>query len=374
MSQENELEEVQPTAEEQEAALIDAVGEAVDEATPGLHEEDDDDDATNDDAGVSDAVGEGDDGAEGESGDDDSSDVDDASGADEADADGDDNAEDEDTDGADETAADDGETETPDADAEVDHINDAIPEGTNEKTAARIQGLIDIAKEQTDRAAQGDEIIAAITNTGADPEQFSNTIGFLSMYNSTDAAQRKQALEVARGVVRELSIELGEGTQDLLAEHEDLQAEVEAGTLDQARAVEIATSRAAETLRKSRAEAANTKTAAEKTAADNLKAGRTALTTFENTVKADPDYARLYPTFTAMLQPQLRNLHVSQWGEAAQTLFTELKAQIPATPAPAPKGPKRQPLRPKQGAGGSGDKGAEPTSALDALDSALAEG
>ena len=90
---------------------------------------------------------------------------------------------------------------TAEAAKEVDPVNDPIPESTNAKTATRIKSLIDIAKDTTHRAEQADEIVQRIADTGADPKQYANTLGFLALYNSADPAQRKQALADRKSVV-----------------------------------------------------------------------------------------------------------------------------------------------------------------------------
>ncbi len=258
-------------------------------------------------------------------------------------------------------------------DGDVDPINDPIPESTNEKTAARIKSLIEMARDNTAGTAERDEIMEQINSTGTDPEQYANTLGFLRLYNSTDPTQRKQALEAARGVVRELSIELGEGSADLLAEHDDLRAEIEAGTLTEDRAIEIATSRAKTALDGARATAAQGKKDTDAQTAANVKIGKTQLNEAEAELNAaDKDYAALRPTFIAMLRPVLRNTHPTEYGATARQLYAELKKTVKLPEEkPTPKPPANTPLRPKQGAGGGDDMKGEPKSAIAAMDEAL---
>ncbi len=387
MSTENENEVVETEETEvDESGLLDAISEGIDEVSPHI-EDDDDDDAQKpaDDAGTTEGESEPEGEADNEPTDDEPAD---GSGTEDGAAEGDgDGDSDESDDGSDGDGEGEGEGDAvsgkpegePDGDenaddaTEPDHINDPIAEGTNEKTAERIKGLIDIAKEQTARAEQGDEVIAAITGVGCDPEQFTNTLGFLQLYNSKDPVQRKQALEVARGVVHELSIELGEGSADLLAKHDDLAAEVEEGTLTQKRAVEIATQRERQALQTSRTEHQQQKDDDEAEGNRLMQLGKDQLTAFENENKSDPAYEALYPTFRGILADTLKGgVHPDRWKETAQRIYNRLKANYTPAPTPDPVPPKKQPRRAKQVAGGGGGgKKPEPQSAVEAVNDAL---
>lgn len=385
MSKENESNQSTENTEVEldESAMLDAMDEGIAEVSPepeGTDDGDNTDDDTGTDAGNSEEPeGEGtsDEADAGDTGDGDTNEAD-ADSGDSADSDAEDDSGDGDGEGegdGDEVSgkSKDQSDDESDQATEPDHINDPIPESTNDKTKARITGLIDIAKQQTTRGDQGQEIIDAITHTGADPEQFTNTLGFLQLYNSKDPKSRAQALEVARGVVHELSVELGQGSPDLLAQHDDLQAEVEEGKLTEKRAIEIATNRARTKLQNSRAEA--TQTQEDQTRETNrlIQTGKDQLTAFENTVKTDPAYTVLYPTFRGILATTLHGTDPNTWGATAKSVYENLKAgYTPAavTPDPKPK-PTKQPLRAKQGAGGSGSQGKEPSSGVEAVSAAL---
>ncbi len=362
---------------ENDAALLEVVSDAVDEQTIP---EDEDDDASanatdeNNDADETEETesGAGDDGTDETDG----NEEDETDGESENEGDETDDGEDEGTDGGngDEEDADGEGDDASEGDAaagEVDPLNDPIPESTNEKTATRIQSLIGTVKEQNSLIDERNEIVEAIVETGSTPEQYTQTLGFLTMYNSNDPAQRKQALAVVRGMERELAVELGEAGDTVLANHKDLQDEVEAGTLDQARAVELATNREQKVLSDQRAaktkeddDAADASTKAQKEGRDNL-------TAFETTAKADPRYAELYPALTATLRATLGTMHPSQWGVKAAEVYAALKANTPAVvekPTPVPKTPLRANKR-----GGNSNKETEPKNAEDALSRALDE-
>ncbi len=255
---------------------------------------------------------------------------------------------------------------------ELDPLNDPIPESTNEKTAERIKSLIGLVKSSNESVGQRDEILEQITQTGTDADQYANTLGFLKLYNSKDTGERKQALAVARGLVKELALELGEGsTVTKLTDHEDLVGEVEAGTLSEARALEIAATREADKMRAAKDEATATANATESTTQQNLATGKSQLDVFETLASKDENYAAIRPQFIKLLGPVLKRTHPTEWGIAAQEVYEQIKSFTPAaTPKPKPK-PKNEPLRPKQGAGSS-DTTSDEDTALGAVDAALA--
>ena len=352
--------------------VLSAMDEGIAEVSPHLEPEEDDTDGADDDAGTAAEEPEPD-------GEADTDEADEGAAADEDGEAAEDDADSEETDSDDSSDPDkkdaEGDAEGEDAAAvgdEPDHINDPIPESTNEKTAERIKSLIEIAKQQTARGDQGDEIVATITATGADPEQFTNTLGFLAMYNSQDPEQRRKALEVARGVVQELSIELGEGSADLVSKHADLQARVEEGTLSEADAVELATVREQKALREQREAHARTTGESKKAADDAVAAGKQALSAYGASMADDPTYQALYPQYVPLLRKALRYAHPSDYGNVAKDVYEELAANFTPAPKPAPK-PTKQPLRAKGGAGGSSgtEKDAEPKSAIEAMEAAL---
>lgn len=377
--QATELENKDESEENTEASLYDAVSSAIDEVTPQESPDEDDDDNAGDDSTDSD----------------DESDVsasgDDAT-ADEAD-DAEESEEGSETD--EDEPADDGETdETESGDAtegkddkdgteseegddsteESDPINDPIPESTNEKTKARIESLIGIIKEKDAAESQRDEIVDIITSTGADADQYAATLGFLKLYNSTNTEERKQALGIARGLVKELALELNEGATVVnLDDHADLLAEIEAGTLTEARAKEIAANRDAETLRTAKQQAATTKQETESQTKANVRKGVQQLDEFETAMRANPDenYNDIRPAFISILRPVLKRTHPSEWGATARDIYSQVKTMRPAQPRAKP-APKNRPLRPKgSGGAGSSSKATEASTALEALDSAL---
>jgi hypothetical protein len=350
---------------ESEDTLFDAIDEAIVEVSPHLGESNDDD--TSNDAAADATSGEA---AEGDGDKDEVNDTVDVDG--DADKDSGDNT---DTDGADKEGDKTSEGEDGDksadaeSDATPDHLNDPVPDTLKKETQERIQSLITTAKEQTTRAEQGDQIVSAITDSGADPDQFTNTLGFLTLYNSKDPSKRAEALKIVRGIVNELSIDLGEGSVELLTSHEDLQAQVEAGTLDEKLAIELATAREQKTLNTSRATHAQETKNADSEVTQLLAQGKQDLVDFEASVKAEPEYAALYSTLASVLQTTLRTVHPSQYGDVAREVYARLKANYVAPVAAI--APAKTPLRATASAGGSSSQKQEAGSALEAMDAAI---
>jgi len=393
MGTENETPEVEGQENEtefSEAGLLDAVSEAMDEVTIAPDGENDanesgsENDEPNDNGDAADAAGVVSEDEPKESGNDDSGNEEESQGRSETDEEGgSESGEDTGEAGGDDPAAaddpnagkDKGDASTDDGDP----LNDPVPESLNESTQKRIHSLIDIAKERTTEAEQGQEIISAVVDAGADPDQFANTLGFLKLYNSSDEVDRKAALKAARGVVRELSLELGEGANvvDLTA-HPDLVAEVEANQLTEERALEIASQRELQTLNTDRSNyTAEQRKSQEQTQA-NITVGKTQLNTFEQTMRAADAtaYDAIRPHFIRVLGPVLRRTHPSEWGAVAKETYEAFGKFVPAPatePKPKPKVPPEgeRPLRPKGQGGGSNNKESEPKSALEAMNRGL---
>ena len=283
---------------------------------------------------------------------------------DEADA-GDGDSESGDESGDDEDAGD-------ESDAGADHLNDPIPEGTNKRTAQRIQSLISDVKELSTAREERDAIMQAIERTQSTPDQYAGALTVLKLYNSDSAEDKAQCLEIIRGMERDLAIELGQGQNHVkLSDYPDLNSEVEAGTLSEERAMELAAVRERDKHITTKKQQRDEQTQGQRQTQELVDAGKKALNDLGQELTADPAYAQLYPQFTALLQTTLRHVHPSEWGEVARDTYSKLKAAIPANTNnnPQPK-PKNQPLRPKSGSSSSNKK-SEAASALDALDGAL---
>lgn len=373
--------------DEDDAGLADAVSDAVDEVTYHEKIEGEEDDGAADDAGGSADSGDepevSDDRDEGSDADRDEEDpekggeadeeADESEGADDGEA-GDDSAEKGDEEGDDEESGDDG------AD-EPDHLNDPIPEGTNERTRQRIQSLIGDVKELSTARDERNAIMEAITETRATPDQYAGALTVLKLYNSDSIEDKRQALQIIQNMERDLAFDVGEGQRHVkLTDYPDLQAEVEAGTLSEERAAEIAAVRERDKRAQEKRQLQDQQRSGQQQTQELVQQGKSDLNALGQELMADPDYKRLYPQFVQLLNPTLRRVNPAEWKETARDMFNQLKAANPAPqPSPTPntgdrqRGGKRgQPLRPKSGTG-SGGKKSQVGSAVEAIDNALGE-
>lgn len=349
-----------------EPTLFDAVSDAIDEETIGLDASADDDAPTGDEGDVTPAK-EGDATPAKEGGDENKETPTDESGdgepkADEpADGEGDGAAKDgdkEDLPGADKSGDADG-ADTDGADGETtDHVNDPIPEGLAEKTQERIRSLAERVKVAeagvTERASDLDEMIGMVQDTGASGEQYGQMLTFMKLFNSNDVVEQRQAFQVMQSTLSELAIKLGEPVPgvDLLAEHADLQRELEAGTISAERANEVAVSRGREKAAAARtvSDSAQATSQAEIEAA--IVTGKTELAAFEQTkITTDPQWAAKKAILVPALRSIMRQISPTQWKTTFEQAYNELN--LPAVTAPVvPATPKTPtPLRPKTPAG-----------------------
>lgn len=264
---------------------------------------------------------------------------------------------------------------------EGDHVNDPIPEGTNERTASRIQSLISDVKELSIARDERDEILSAIERVGATPDQYAGALTVIGLFNSDSVDDKRQALEIIRGMERDLALQTGDARNHIkLSDYPDLEAEVEAGQLTEERALELANVRATEQHRKTLNEQRTQQQNEQQESQQAVERGKQELNKLGGELRNDPAYTVLYPQFTSILNATLRRLPAAEWRDAAAEVWQQLKAANPdagkTAPAAQPPSGKRKaegdntPLRPKSGSS-SGNKQSEASSALEAMDEAL---
>lgn len=259
----------------------------------------------------------------------------------------------------------------------ADPVNDPIPKELNRKTQERIRTLVDTVKKADEKVAKAvddrDYLLNRIQLSTATPEQYNQTLEIVRQMNSNDPAEQKKALEQIQATAAELAKRLGVVLPgvDVLSQHPELKAEVEAGHISRARAEEMAAMRNAQTYaaqtREQQAAVGREETA--RVAAVSL--AKTALNTLENQLRgADPNYEAKKEILTKTLQSLFKELHPSKWATAFQNAYNALPASAVA-PRPAPRSvaPANQPLRAKQASGGQVRAA---SSALEAMNGALA--
>lgn len=263
--------------------------------------------------------------------------------------------------------------------APKDHINDPLDPRLKESTRERITGLINVVKEQTTRAetaeAQFNEVIGYIQDAGATPAQYGQALDYIKAVNSGDMNQIEKAFAFMEGEYRALARMLGREAPgvDYLAGHADLQAEVTAGKITQARAKEIAVARDAQAHGRAVNQQQQQQQQTQEQRAAVLTQGRNELNTLGAQLRAanPAEYAAKSKVLTAALKGTFASLDPRQWAAAYKRAYDNLvlPAAAPA-PAPAKKSnlPKNQPLRGQNPAGG---QASAPKSMFDAINAAV---
>jgi hypothetical protein len=254
-----------------------------------------------------------------------------------------------------------------------DPINDPIPENLKKDTSERIRSLIDTTKTVTaerDRIQTDfDYLIKGVESTGATPEQYGETLSWLSLFNSKDPVQQEKALELVENVAERLSTLLGKErvVGDPLSAHADLKDAVAKGQITAQYAKEIARTRNGQQFR---TELTTNATQAQQQQQEFEQAkhtARTDLSALEQTLMAsDPQYEQKKAILVPVLKPIFASMNPKEWKAKFQEAYKGLNI---TAPKPTVKTPVQQPLRAgKQPAGGQTK---EPGSMLEAISGAL---
>lgn len=189
-------------------------------------------------------------------------------------------------------------------------------------------------------------VMDMMVDTGATNEQFTQTFDYLGLVhraNKGDRAAAQQAFEMVGREYAELAKALGKeipGVHDPLAEHADLQADVEAGAITRERALELAEGRRIAALQgqaRSQQQEEAQRAASQQQA---IEGGRAALNDLERgLVAADPTYAAKREAFYARVREICRDFPPAQWAAAAKLAYDGIAAPAPAKPAPGPMRP-----------------------------------
>lgn len=268
---------------------------------------------------------------------------------------------------------------------EPDALNDPLPEGLNAKTTQRIRTLIDRTRSAEENAQKFEQdfdyLVKGVQSTGASPEQYGQTLSWLSLFNSRDPTKQKQALDLIEDTADQLATLLGveRRSSDPLRGHPDLLEAIQKGTTSRQFALEVARNRNQAAFRQQINTTATEQQQAEQRAAQEKDSARQELNTLEERLMAsDPQYeqklARIMPT----LKVVMAQIPPSKWREAFQRAYDQVR--IAPRPVPQQRTPVRrpgnQPLRAGKNPSGTGAAGAaggaQPKSALDAVNAALA--
>lgn len=223
------------------------------------------------------------------------------------------------------------------------------------REAMKAAGIEDVARlpELVQRSKVGEDMVQMVVETGASPEQYGMALDYLGLIGKAqqgDLVAAEKAYEVMGKEYAALAKMLGKeapGIHDPLANHQDLRAEVEAGDLPRARAVEIAgqRDRAAYTgsVERQRTESQHAAEQAE-------QQGVQWLNTFDAQMsREDPAYAAKRPALDEAVRQIRQQYHPSEWAQRTALAYariqTPVAAAAPAAPA-APAQPRPGPMRP----------------------------
>jgi hypothetical protein len=262
-----------------------------------------------------------------------------------------------------------------------DPLTAPIPNALKRETKERIHTLIDRTKTAEaaleTATAERNELITAITETGASPEQYAGVLDYLTLVNSGD---RNKLIQAANFMIRELSALSRVGGFRIpgvtsYSGHKDLEDAVAAGKIAPELAEELAAGRAAQAHQgKIGAAQQQASEAKRKYEAADL-AARQEMNTMEAAFRKDPLYNEKRPIILELLNEMIRGdakqgippLHPSKWPAAYKKIYNTLPKTLGGMKptAPASKIPANQPLRTQQPAGAQKQ---EPKSVAEALE------
>lgn len=261
-----------------------------------------------------------------------------------------------------------------------DPINAPIPKYLKATTQERMTKLVGIAKDLTAKHAAAqrdrDEIVGMIVDTGANAAQYTQALQYLKMVNSGDPQQIKAAIGVMQAELAALSRMSGTPVAgvDLLADHPDLKAAVDAKQITRELADEIAAGREHRNVQAQNSRAVQQNN--EQAQAEH-NAGVQALNQIgAELAKSDPNYRVKAQAVLAQIGDQMKQLRPSQWAQTFLVAYSTYKPPVaPRAAAPparkVPVVPKNQPLR---GNNPSGGQQKAPGSLEDAINMGIAAG
>lgn len=223
------------------------------------------------------------------------------------------------------------------------------------REAMKAAGIEDVASlpDLVRRSKVGEDMVQMVVETGANSEQYGMALDYLALISKAgqgDMVAAEKAYTTMASEMAVLAKMLGKevpGVHDPLANHQDLRAEVEAGDLPRARAIEIAgqRDRAAYTgsVERQRSESQQAAEQAE-------QQGVQWLNTFDAQMsREDPAYAAKRPALDEAVRQIREQYHPSEWAQRTALAYARIQAPVaavaPAAPA-APAQPRPGPMRP----------------------------
>uniref|UniRef100_UPI0028AAD300 hypothetical protein n=1 Tax=Stenotrophomonas indicatrix TaxID=2045451 RepID=UPI0028AAD300 len=241
------------------------------------------------------------------------------------------------------------------------------------RDALKAAGIEDVAKlpELVQRSKVGEDMVQMVVETGMTSDQYGMLLdygGLIARAASGDLKAASDAFDMITKEIAPLAKMLGRevpGMHDPLANHKDLAAEVEAGDLPRARAIEIAGQRdRAEytgTVQRHQQETQQAAEQAKQKGIDWLKRFDAEM------AQEDPSYAAKRPQLSDAVRQIREQFHPSEWAQRTALAYARIQAPVAVAAAPAapaqPATPRPGPMRP------SGPRPAmDPTSFASPLD------
>jgi hypothetical protein len=254
---------------------------------------------------------------------------------------------------------------------------EALEEGTPERTKQRFEAVKakydQLTVERDAIRSEADQWVSAITETGTNPEQFANSLSYLTLVNSKDPADLEKAYNFMQGELQELGKTLGKAApgHNPLDEHPDLKTKVEDGMLDEDAALEVARARATTKLIES-TRAAERNVLNEKNEVSNA---------LEDVRQLGFSLKSSDPNFEAkakMLAPIIESVvssgtPPSRWKSMIEATYAKIPEPFAVGPT-TPRSTAPNPIRPTGTSPASGQMDKEPGSALEAINAALERG
>lgn len=220
------------------------------------------------------------------------------------------------------------------------------------RDALKAAGIEDVAKlpDVVKRAEAGDFLFDEISKTGTSPEQYGMALDYLTLIAKAgqgDTTAGEQAWQYMSKEIAVLAKMLGKevpGVHDPLANHKDLAAEVEAGDLPRARAIEIAGQRDrsayTDNVQRHQDDTRKAMTQAQQDAFAGLQA-------YDAEMKStDPSYLAKREILHAHVNEIMANYPPREWERRTAIAYAGIS--LPAAPAAAPVAP-AQPATPRPG-------------------------
>jgi len=236
------------------------------------------------------------------------------------------------------------EEEAEDEDTTGDGHDDAKPDAPadqqeqerqprQQKRFRELKEELDSLKPIAERAREWEQ---TIQSTGASPEQFGNVLNYLTAINSGDPAQMGKAYEAMQAELAWLGKQIGKPAPgyDPLAEHADLQAQIEQGTLSREAAQELIAARRQQAIYSQRQQQTiqqQQQQAAQQQALDAVAALGDRLRAQDGAL-----FKARFKAIEPMVAVIQDSLPPAQWAAAIEKAY-QAAPVIPATPrAPAP--------------------------------------